>query len=337
MQCPSCEFQNMPGSGRCARCGGSLLLSTATINVHPPRAGRIARRMPRFWRLKQAWGNFSLIIGRPINYFSAAFDDANFDLSTVWRLIVPGWATWYRGRPARGLIIFVAFLSLLLPGLALLGTGLGSVLLGLAFSVHIASGVDATIGKFADFSSRLTFTFVCGLSLFLLVYLPIGLSVGRVARPIQIMQSIGEFEQGDVLWYDPSAEVASGDLIFFFVPETRLTGRNAIGQAANYVLPDQWITRILAVGGQTLTQAGGQLLVDGRPLNWRNRTKLGISDGESFVVPEGQVLVPPDALVVGEANFDAATWQRLALVSRANVIGRVYFRSLPFRRISILD
>ncbi len=337
MQCPSCEFQNMPGSGRCARCGSSLALATAAIDVHPPRAGRVARRMPRFWGIKQAWGNFSMVAGRPFENYFAAFDDTNFDLSTVVRLIVPGWATWYRGRPARGLTFFAAFVGLLLSGIVLFGTGLGSVLLGLAFGVHVASAVDAMIGKFAEFNSRLMFTLACGLALLFLVYLPIGFFVGRVATPIQITQAIGVFQRGDVLWYDRSADVAADDLVYYNVPETRVAGRLASGQAANFVFQNQWINRVLAVGGQTVAWDGSRLQVDGSPIVWQGRTDFGIAPGESFVVPAGYVLIPPETLVVRDVHFDVATWRRLALVPRGSVIGQIYFRSLPLWRFSSID
>jgi hypothetical protein len=144
----------MPGSGRCARCGSSLALATAVIDVNPPRAGRYARRMPRFWGLKQAWGNLTLSAGQPFAEYFARYDDTNFDLSTMVRLVVPGWATWYRGNHGRALLFFAAYFGLLLPAIVLLGTGLGSLLLGLAFGVHVASVVDAMVGRFAEFSDH---------------------------------------------------------------------------------------------------------------------------------------------------------------------------------------
>ena len=45
MQCPSCRFENMPGLESCGRCGTSLRLSTAVIDVSPPRASNTAKRV----------------------------------------------------------------------------------------------------------------------------------------------------------------------------------------------------------------------------------------------------------------------------------------------------
>src|SRR5437773_1641201 len=45
MQCPSCRFENMPGLDSCGRCGTSLSVSTATLDVNPPRASRTMKGM----------------------------------------------------------------------------------------------------------------------------------------------------------------------------------------------------------------------------------------------------------------------------------------------------
>lgn len=315
----------------------SLALATSAIDVHPPRAGRWSRNVPQFWRLKWAWGKFGLAFLRPLNDYFARFDDTNFDLSTMVRLVVPGWASWYRGRSARGLLFFASFIGFLVTGLVLLGTGLGSVLVGLAFGVHVASAVDATVGRFADFSSRLLFTLGCALALLALVYLPIGMWIGRHATPIRITQPIGDFQAGDVLWYDASSEVAPGQWVYYRVPQTTVAGRTEQGQAANFVFQNQWINRVLAVGGQTVTTDGKQIFVDGTPVSWQGRLPFGLDGSAPLVVPAGKVLIPPELLVEGNVSFTAATWQNLSLVPRADVHGHVYFRSLPLSRFDWLD
>lgn len=337
MQCPSCDFQNMPGSGRCARCGCSLALATAAIDVHPPRASRLSRRMPRLWGLKRAWGNLFQSASHPFAAVFHRFDDTNFDLSTIVRLVVPGWAHWYRGNGERGLVFFVAFLSLLLPGVVFLGTGLGSMLLGLAFGMHVASAVDAMVGAFTDFGGRLAFTFACGLALLMSIYLPLGFLVSRVATPIQITQSIPGFMRGDVLWYNRSAVIEPGDLVYYEVPQTTITGQLANGHAANFVFQNRWINRVAAVAGQEVAWKDGQLLVDGQVSPWQGRAEFGMGADEPFEVPAGQVLILPDSLISEGVQLNAATWRHLSQVPRSQVLGRVYFRSAPVGRISKID
>ncbi len=143
MQCPSCQFENMPGSGRCARCGGFLALATAAIDVNPPRATRLSRRMPRlwgrFWSLRRTWANIQTSLTQPIQQLFSRFENTDFRLGTIVRTIVPGWAQRFRGNNPRAIVFFVSYLALLLPALLFLGTGLGSILLGLAFGMHVAA------------------------------------------------------------------------------------------------------------------------------------------------------------------------------------------------------
>ena len=53
MQCSNCQFQNMPGVQTCGRCGASLQLASLAIDVHPPRAGRAAKRWRRWFPVDQ--------------------------------------------------------------------------------------------------------------------------------------------------------------------------------------------------------------------------------------------------------------------------------------------
>ena len=336
MQCPSCEFQNMPGSGRCARCGASLALATATIDVHPPRAGRYQRHVPQFWGLHRAWANWLSTASRPIAAGFAHFDDTNFDLGTILRLVVPGWAQYYRGRPERGLIFLCAYLGILAPGVVLLGTGLGSVLIGLAFGVHVVAAVDAMVGRFSDFAGRAAFSLFCGLGLLGLMYLPIGYLVSRVATPIQITQNVGQFAGGDVLWYNRSADIVPGDLVYYRVPPTEVRGRMENGYAANFIFRDAWINRVVATEGQQVSWEGGAMLVDGNPVPWPIGTRFETSNFSPFTVPPGVVLIPPDGLLPGSLDLRTEVWRQLSLVPRQDVYGSVFLRTAPLSRFSTL-
>jgi Signal peptidase, peptidase S26 len=336
MQCPSCEFQNMPGSGRCARCGASLALATAAIDVNPPRAGRVARQMPRFWGLRRTWGTLFDTARRPLALTFAGFDDTNFDLGTMLRVVVPGWAHFYRGRPDRGTVFLCAYLGFLVPGFVLLGTWLGSLLIGLAFGIHVAAAVDAMVGRFSDFAGRVTFSLFCGLGLLCFMYLPIGYLVSRVATPIQITQTVGQFAGGDVLWYNRSADIVPGDVVYYRVPPTDVRGRTENGHAANFVFRDAWINRVVALEGQQVSWKDGALLVDGEPVPWQIRGRFAASVCPPFTVLPGKVLIPPGDLLPPGADMRADTWQRLSMVPRSDVYGRVYFRSSPLSRLSTI-
>jgi hypothetical protein len=337
MQCPSCEFQNMPGSGRCARCGASLALASATIDVIPPRAGKLQRNLPQFWGFRRGWANFVQAASQPFAATFSRFDDIRFDPGTVFRLIVPGWAQVYRGKRERGFLFLAAYLITLLPSLLFTGTMLGSTLLGLAFGIHVMSAVDAMVGRFNDFAGRVSFSLFAAMALFGLVYLPIGYATTRVATPIQITQLVPGFERGDVLWYDRSAEIKPGDLVYYEVPRTTVNGRLTNGQAANFVFQNGWINRVVAVEGQSVVWRDGRLLVDGELFSGSNSMLAPEGFAQELVVPTGKVLIPPGTLIRDDMQIAGEIWLQLSVVSRSDVMGRLFFRSSPLRRISFID
>jgi type IV secretory pathway protease TraF len=313
-----------------------LALATASIDVHPPRAGRVARRMPQYWGLRRTWGILLDAARRPLALPFAGFDDTNFHLATMLRVVVPGWAHFYRGHPERGTIFLCAYLGFVLPGLVLLGTWLGSLIIGLAFGIHVAAAVDAMVGRFSDFAGRAAFSLFCGLGLLCFMYLPIGYLVSRVATPIQITQTVGQFAGGDVLWYNRSAGIVPGDVVYYRVPPTDVRGWMENGHAANFVFRDAWINRVVAIEGQQVSRKDGKLQVDGEPIPWQVDARFDTSNFPTFTVPTGDVLIPPDNLLPPGADLSGDIWRRLSLVPRSDVYGRVFFRSSPLSRLSTI-
>src|SRR5579864_3853550 len=144
MQCVNCRFQNMPGSDVCGRCGTSLRLATAVIDVHPPRASAVARRFRRFVPRRAYYDLRDL--GRRAHSRVSGVARRNAPalppVSVVARLVFPGWSHFYLRQLWRGRLFMWSFLALLLPGLIWWGTTVGSILLGLAFSVHSTAALD---------------------------------------------------------------------------------------------------------------------------------------------------------------------------------------------------
>src|SRR6516165_3313579 len=139
MQCSSCRFENMPGVDRCGRCGSSLRLATAVLDVHPPRARPWAKRLRRYLPLHAISARLRDAAGEVCRQVSGGAEAVRFPLPApgiISRLVVPGWAHFYCGQVQLGWGFLGSYLVLLALGLLFLGTGLGSFLLGLAFSVH---------------------------------------------------------------------------------------------------------------------------------------------------------------------------------------------------------
>lgn len=337
MQCPSCQFENMPGSRLCARCGGMLGLATIAIDVHPPRAGRLSTRMPRlwsrFWFLRQTIANhfpsFRSVVGR----LFSRFDNADFRIGTILRTIVPGWAHSYRGNRPRAIVFFVSFVALFIPAMVFFGTSLGSILIGLAFAMHVAAATDAMVGQFATLGGRALFAVACAAVLGLGIYGPTGRLISRYAIPIQLNQNVLPFAAGEVLWYDPSAQIQPGDYVLYRVPETAIAGQFN-GHHARYEFRNQWINRVVALAGQHVTFKARTLYVDGVPSVWQP-TVGEWSDFESdFKVPAGNFFIPPDSLIPTTAEIRESAWHHLCLVPEANMVGRIFFRSQPLWRMS---
>jgi hypothetical protein len=327
----------MPGSGRCARCGASLALASATINVHPPRAGRFSRLSPVLWRLWHSAGRIGAMVTPAIRAFASRSDDAHFDGATIRRGIVPGWPQLHGGRRTRGLAYLVGYLCLMLPGLLLTGTSLGAVLLGLAVAVHIVATCDAVVGNFAAPSERIAFTIVCGLFLCGVVYFPIGWLVSRVATPIRIEYTIPPFERGDVVWYNRWETPSKGDMVIYTLAPLATAGRTANGYAAQFRFQGDWIGRLIAKSGQTVAVDNGHWIVDGVSGPLQSGEGVAIAASASWVVPENHAVIVPDGLVQRGARVDLSTLQQLYLVPKSQIFGRVYFRSLPFTRMGVVE
>src|SRR5580692_2331416 len=123
MQCVNCGFQNMPGSEACGRCNTSLLIGAAVMDVHPPRAGRTAKRLRRalpigkaFYRTRDALHGDEMAVRAR----HAAQTLPPFPLFI--RLIFPGWSHFYLKQRVRGHLFMWGFLICLLPTILLFGS-----------------------------------------------------------------------------------------------------------------------------------------------------------------------------------------------------------------------
>ncbi|HVO77120.1 MAG TPA: hypothetical protein VMT60_03960, partial [Candidatus Bathyarchaeia archaeon] len=123
MECPSCTFQNTPGTHNCVRCG--TLLDLESVDFIPPRAssGRAARRArgardaARFW-IASGWSDIGRSLRIPestsINWYQA------------WWLLVPGLPqirTRTRGLRLLGFGILLVWTAIVAMAIGNAGTG----------------------------------------------------------------------------------------------------------------------------------------------------------------------------------------------------------------------
>jgi hypothetical protein len=138
MQCPRCQFENLPGQGRCFKCGSILADSGATITIEPPRlagwrrplravARSIRGHMPeRFLTRKHA------AHPRQIGESLAAV----LSLGSLALGLIPGLPFWLTGQFKQIQQLWLAWLVLACVGMSLYGLTMGYLLIGLAIAIH---------------------------------------------------------------------------------------------------------------------------------------------------------------------------------------------------------
>ncbi len=341
MQCVNCHFQNMPGVDVCGRCGSSLRLATAVIDVHPPRARPWQKRLRRLWP------------GRPL---SAQTRDAGAVLRervlvaagdwrvplppgpVLIRLLAPGWAHFSLGQFRRGRWFLGVYLALLLLGLFFWGTFPGSLLLGLAFSTHASAVLDVLFQCPGTYASRCASWLVTAATLGLLVYAPVYALLTRVVDVRIMAQSLPPFEGGDVVLVNHWAYWRSlpqiGDLVLFREPARTLP---AIVQGhGNYNVlfrETETVDRVLAGPGAIVDWIRGQLYVEGEPAPYQPLNQEPITEDFSVSVPAGNYFILPTVVNVhGQGRLSAEAWKQLGCVPRSNIAGKITLRTHPLRR-----
>ncbi len=332
MQCPSCQFENMPGSSLCARCAATLTFQTDEIDVNPPRASSFERRLPSrlIASVRLSMASIRTVLGKIVGLYrpSAHFEG---QLTEYLSLAIPGLHQIQRGEPQRGKIMLAVYLTLLLLTLVLAGTRVGSLFLGILFAWHVVSAVDALVRDFDQPIDRLRFTATIGILVLALVYLPSLWLIQRFAVPLNIGISTRYFNAGDVVWYSQFANPDVGDLVLYDVPTTGLAGRRN-QYNVQYRVAGLRINRLVATAGQTLRIEDGKLLVDGDISPWQPAVNLHLAAGQEVIVRPNHVFILPEDMVPGQ-TINAQFSQRLGMIPANNVRGALFARTFPPTRV----
>jgi signal peptidase I len=330
----------MPGVDVCGRCGSRLGLRTLAIDVHPPRAGALAKRLRRWLPLRSAYYGVR-DAGRAFVRESglAASWQGNFS-GTVGglfaRAIVPGWPQFYLGQKWSGRLFLGSYLGLMFLALLLFGTTLGMLFAGLAFSVHVSSCVSVLRWgglRGLSYWNGVVLTFlVLGFGL----YAPAGWLLSHVVWPAEIRHDAAPFEHGDVVLYSPGyywfREPRPGDVVLYERPSGnfRLAG-NQHGYIR--VAPGQWIERILAGPGDHVRWENGRLTVNGQAALFQPLNSAVSLPSFSWDIPQEHYLIL--SAIGGRQRIDLSEtdWRFLIVVPRSSIHGRVFLRSYPFTRV----
>ncbi len=342
MQCPSCDFNNMPGMKRCARCQASLALDS--VDVIPPRASQREKTIPNWLRST---------VNR-IRYGAAdAANDAlrakrgevNFrwTLGDYLCLLVGGLQQSVRGELA-GWFWLGGWIVLFILSVGFAGTGFGSVCLGLLFAVHAMSIADIFFRQQEEWGTRVRFMGVVALALGL-IYGGTIRTLGAFVTPIRFLSETTDLSSGDVIWYADASPTKNGQLVAYDIG--RLDFSYRINNApAIFRVGGTRINRQVAEAGQVVSWRNNTLFVDNKECEWQPRNfmervadfEIPVDDGYIFVSPEG--IVPENAIGMLGAPISMPTvtsnkiiMGRIGLVPKQRVLGRVFLRSFPLTAI----
>jgi hypothetical protein len=348
MQCSSCGFENIPGSEACGRCGSSMRVGTMVMDVNPPRAGKFRKKLRNAVPVRRAF------YGARDEVQSSSIAAASTRAASVarrsvgelppfpitWRLLVPGWSHFYLGQTWRGRLFLWGFLALLIPGMLLMGATSGSVLLGLAFSVHTSAAFDIINQRAGPrgFAAMMLGSIVVTIVLAVIVYLPVAMLLSQFASPRVLQADAGMLTRGDVVWINPSWHrgdwLKPGTVVLYQLPAQRR--ENWAGHAhVFYIIEGERIDRIIGAGGDRVTWENNALLINGFISPLRPLQTSAMPKKFSFTVPTNCVLILPSTTPNLRPN-DPGLWEELACVPRENVIGNAYLRTQPLYAMKII-
>lgn len=338
MQCPNCQFNNMPGTATCARCGSSLTLASSDLDVHPPRAGSMALAFRRLVPFQHALYAFRDRASGISHCTLPALDARMPETALLIRLVVPGWAQLRLGQRRLGHFLLWAWLALMLSGLLYFGTSAGSILMGLAFSVHSFGAADL-INRAATnrgFGAQLGRSILVSVVLALALYGPGAYLLTRIADPLTLGYTAGPFREGDSLLVNHWATPDRGSVVMYDVPRYQRPyqrggpGRQIVGYSG------QRIDRVVAVEGDRVEIRGGVLLVNGKLATHLPLGAARPGTIREFTLGEEMVFIVPSTTPDLTFATDPTLLMEMSIVPRGSIRGVVYARLHPLNRFRLI-
>ncbi|MDX2133108.1 MAG: hypothetical protein SFY69_13770 [Planctomycetota bacterium] len=338
MECPNCNFQNVPGMRSCARC--QSLLDFSSLAIDPPRAADAV--MPLAVRHAAIRARISL--GQTfadIARRSSSIFPQELNRPALLRSVIPGWGHCYLGYRWFGRVAIAIWLALIVTTLLLNGVADGWFMYFILVGWH-SFVISLLLARVLSTQPILTRALV-GLCMYALlnaaIYLPARWLFHGVARPFSL-SGIGTTEvlrNGDTVihtgrWNRPDS-FRPGDLVVYDI--------HAISVPGAYIRGGVGVDRIVAGPGDAVSGADSTLLVNGAPLAasasplrapYRFPTfGISLGDDEYFIVPslfnfQGQLPANARDLYI-----------KACVVREADITGKVLWRSGPLSRFGSID
>lgn len=329
MQCPSCEFNNMPGANRCARCQASLSLDS--VSVLPPRASRREKAIPSRLRstLRRMWLGTADTASQGLGLDRSKL---NFRGSLIdWLSLCIGGLHQYMRGESLGRWWLGTWILLGLATLVLIPSTLGSVCLGLFFSVHLISIIDVFFRQHEEWETRVRFI---GLTLLVLggMYFSLFRSIGQFITPVQYFVQTSDLAPGDTLWYRDTNTTKPGDLVVYDLTQVDISYRQS-GEPVVFRARGVRISRQVAQAGQVVSWKNGKLFVDGIECSWQPGNFMAEVADFEVIVNEDSVFITLEGILNGDTPAGRFDIGRFGVVHKRNIMGRVFLRSFPWTSI----
>lgn len=338
MECPNCNFQNVPGLLGCARC--QSVLDFSSVSIDPPRAADAALPLP----VRDAMARAGIA-------FRDSYSSVRREARTVlnpdinWgslvRSVIPGWGHYRLGYRKFAWMFLGVWLTLLVLTLLLQGGEGGWPVYFMLVGWHglVISLILAKPLQHQPVLRRACVGLLAYLFLNFCLYLPAGWLITGVFVPFTAtgISNSNTLRDGDTVihsgrWNRPDA-FTPGDLVVYEIRPVIVAGA--------YIRGGMGIDRIVAGPGDSVSYSGStfsvnQFQIDAsraplRHLPWVRPFTVTLSADEYFVAPslfnaQGQQT----------PNFGDA-FVRASVVHTDQITGKVLWRSRPWSRFGSLS
>ncbi len=330
MQCPNCEFENMPGRRTCARCDS--LLEIGDISVEPMRASSL-RIMSRVHRLSYAVSAAAAGLSR-VRHWLAPLSPVSPLPWRAWKgALVPGVPHLRTGRRGVGWAFLMGWILLLAVGLLNYPYAAAAWWFMMAVAIHAGSIIAAVVPAGDRFRRMVTAATVFG-GLYMFAYAPIGWIARGVVTPFAVPAN---FRPGPVIaaldallvdgrWRRPS-QFNRDELVLY-----RLNGR----KLSYYVIQAGYgLDRIVGVPGDRIEVVKGELRVNGAvptdvlgPLGGT----IGLPDLLLDLGSEEYAIFPTRLRLMEGDALGPIPLSDLSVVAADDIVGVVRWRLRPWSR-----
>lgn len=330
MDCPNCNFINMPSLVRCAHCGSHLVLHD--VEVGPPRASHSAVPL----RVRHALFSWRAFLRDEAGNSFASFRNSlqkAAPISAIAACILPGGGQFVLKQRLLGIAI-LSIWGLSLPlTLYLMGSGVVWIFYSMLIGAHCVSFSLIFSGLLRGFPLRNRAAFgllIYGL-LTLCIYWPASILVHRLIHPLGLygIASNRLLQSDDVVW-------ATGPWIRTSLKHGDIVARRIErSQAGGIVLREGIIVdRVIGIPGDHVVIKDGAIVRNGRTLT-QNELPLRHCElvNVEYRLTGAEYLVVPSTFVITNLGQNgAAAMSRLAYSPESAIIGKVFFRTLSLSR-----